>query len=111
MGIVHAALSSMLELWYMIFYKLCLPLVSIGNKNMAMAATKYKAPADIIGALLLYLPTFAATIGAAMPEARFRRLAMPEPVPLTGAGKTSGVYAYITPYMAFYFALERERQI
>lgn len=39
-----------------VFYKLSLPLVSIGKSNIAMVATKYNPPAAMIGAEALILP-------------------------------------------------------
>jgi hypothetical protein len=83
-------------------YRLCTPLVSIGNSHIATQETKYNAPAANIGADGFTSPACAATAGAKSPAILLSRLAMPEPVPRTGAGNTSGVYAYITPYMTFW---------
>jgi hypothetical protein len=66
-----------------------------------MHETKYSAPAANIGAEGFTKPACAATAGAKRPAILLSRLAIPEPVPRTGAGNTSGVYAYITPYMTF----------
>jgi len=74
-------------------YKLCIPLVSMGSSHIAKNATRYKPPAAQIGPEALTLPTCAATKGAERPAIRLSKLAMPEPVPRTGAGNTSGVYA------------------
>ena len=43
----------------------------------------------------------AARTGAISPNTLFKKLATPVPAPLTGAGNTSGVKAYSTPYMMF----------
>lgn len=44
-----------------------------------------------MGALGLASPALTAMIGAQRPAMRLRQEAMPVPVPLLGAGKTSGV--------------------
>ena len=102
-------------------YRLCLPLVSIGNKHIATKAAKSSPPDAYMGALGFACPALTATIGAQRPAMRLRQEAMPVAVPLFGAGKTSGVldffvstglrymngwekmthYAYRTPYMMF----------
>jgi hypothetical protein len=68
-----------------------MPLVSIGNKHMATNATRYNPPAANIGEDALNRPVWAATSGAASPAMRLSKLAIPDPVPRTGAGNTSGV--------------------
>ena len=57
------------------------------------------APEAYTGALGLTLPAWTATIGAQRPVILFKQDAIPVPVPRLGAGKTSGVYAYSTPYI------------
>lgn len=57
------------------------------------------APEAYTGAFGLTLPAWTATIGAQRPAIRLKQDAIPVPVPRLGAGKTSGVYAYSTPYM------------
>ena len=49
-------------------------------------------------------------MGAQRPAIRFRQLEIPLPVPRLGAGKTSGVYAYRTPYIIFWKKFSREEQ-
>jgi hypothetical protein len=49
-----------------------------------------------------------ATMGAQRPATRLRKLDMPVAVPRIGAGKTSGVYAYRTPYMTFWKNASRQ---
>jgi hypothetical protein len=73
----------------------------MGSSHIAMQDTKYNAPAANIGADGFTSPACAATAGARRPAILLSKLAIPEPVPRTGAGNTSGVYAYITPYMTF----------
>lgn len=83
-------------------YNICLPLVSIGNSTIATNAAKINAPATNTGALGFVPGILAAMMGAVRPPMRFRKLATPVPVPRFGAGNTSGVKAYRTPYMMFW---------
>jgi len=53
------------------------------------------------GALVVRSP-YVAIIGAIIPRSRLRAEQSASPVPLCGAGNTSGVYAYRTPYIAFW---------
>lgn len=76
-----------------LIYRLCMPLVSIGNSIIATKDTRYSPPAARMGVEGFVTPVLAATSGAASPASLFNRLAMPDPVPRTGAGNTSGVYA------------------
>jgi len=69
---------------------------------MATNAARISAPDTKTGAFGLVPGIFAAIIGAVNPPTLFKKLAMPVPVPLFGAGKTSGVYAKRTPYMIFW---------
>lgn len=66
---------------------------------MARKAAMMSAPEAYTGALGLTLPACTATIGAQRPVILFKQEAIPVPVPRFGAGKTSGVYAYSTPYI------------
>ena len=66
---------------------------------MARKAARIKAPDAKIGASGFTFPAWTATIGAHRPVILFKQDAIPVPVPRLGAGKTSGVYAYKTPYM------------
>ena len=52
-----------------------------------------------MGAFGFTPPACTATMGAHRPATRLKKDAIPVPVPLLGAGKTSGVYAYSTPYV------------
>ena len=72
-------------------YNVCAPLVSTVSKHIATNATIYKAPAAKMGAMGSSTPSFAATSGAQIPAILFKRLAIPDPVPRTGAGNTSAV--------------------
>jgi hypothetical protein len=78
-----------------------MPLVSIGSRTIAMKDTRYNAPDSRIGPDGFDWPICAAITGAVNPASLLSNDAIPEPVPRTGAGKTSGVYAYITPYITF----------
>ncbi len=72
----------------------------MGNIQVAMAEAMYIPPAAMMRVDESW--TFAASNGAQIPEILFNKLAIPVPVPLLGAGKTSGLYAYRTPYMIFF---------
>lgn len=52
-----------------------------------------------MGAFGFTPPACTATMGAHRPVTRLKKDAIPVPVPRLGAGKTSGVYAYSTPYI------------
>lgn len=65
----------------------------MGKKHMATNADKMSAPDTKTGALGFALGMFAAMMGAQRPAMRLRKEQIPVPVPRTGAGKTSGVYA------------------
>jgi hypothetical protein len=66
---------------------------------MARNAAMMSAPEAYTGAFGFTWPAWTATIGAQRPVILFKQDAIPVPVPRLGAGKTSGVYAYSTPYM------------
>lgn len=72
-------------------YSICLPRVSMGKKIIATKAAKMSAPETKIGAFGLASGMFAAIMGAQRPPIRFKKLHIPVPVPLLGAGNTSGV--------------------
>jgi hypothetical protein len=63
----------------------------MGKKIIATNAAKRRAPLTKIGASGLVSGIFAAIMGAQSPPIRFRKLEIPVPVPLFGAGNTSGV--------------------
>ncbi len=71
----------------------------MGKQHIATKAARMRAPAAYTGAFGLTDPAWTATIGAQRPEILLRQDAIPVPVPRLGAGKTSGAYAYKTPYM------------
>lgn len=77
-------------------YKICLPLVSIGKRHIAIKANKIKTPDAYIGASGCRSPVCAATIGANRPDRRLNREAIPLPVPRFGAGKISGVLSFLS---------------
>jgi hypothetical protein len=63
----------------------------MGRKTIATKAASIKAPLTKMGALGLAPGIFAAMMGAHKPPIRFKKLEIPVPVPLLGAGNTSGV--------------------
>jgi hypothetical protein len=78
-------------LCFLSLYSICLPRVSMGKKIIATKAAKMSAPETKIGAFGLASGMFAAIMGAQRPPIRFKKLEIPVPVPLLGAGNTSGV--------------------
>ena len=88
------------ELLFCAVHRLCFPLVSIGKKHIATNAASIKAPDAKTGALGSTLPAWTATIGAHSPQIRFKHEAIPVPVPLFGAGKTSGVLDLFRKYLS-----------
>jgi len=63
----------------------------MGKNNIATKAAKIKPPLTNMGALKLATGMLAAMMGAHKPPILFKKLEMPVPVPLFGAGNTSGV--------------------
>lgn len=68
-------------------------LVSNGKANIRTPVTRNRPPLTYIGTLVLTPASFETT-GAAIPQTYETMLSNPLAVPLTGAGKDSGVYAY-----------------
>lgn len=65
--------------------------------KMHTVLTKTPPPAIYSTPLVPWTSTWAAAIGAMMEKILPQKLAMPQAVPLTGAGKASGVQPYSIP--------------